>query len=206
MIEALIKTAIMAAFDAGKAIMKVYSDDFSVEYKEDQSPLTLADKQAHLIISGYLNDSGLPILSEEGAEIPYSERKDWKTFWLVDPLDGTKEFVNRNGDFTVNIALLTDNKPIAGVIYAPVPNLCYYALPGYGAFKIDGNLIPGFTDSTLADIIASSIRLPEKRNTDDYIIVASRSHQNKETADFIETYKESGKNVTFLSKGSSLKF
>jgi 3'(2'), 5'-bisphosphate nucleotidase len=206
MIEELILTAILASNEAGKAIMKIYLEDYDIEYKKDNSPLTLADKQAHSIITTYLEKSGIPILSEEGAEIPYNERKNWKSFWLVDPLDGTKEFINRNGDFTVNIALIQGGTPMAGVIYAPVPDMVYFALPGFGAFKISGNDLLNCNKLTLQDITRSAKKLPEMKDSDEYIIVASRSHQNSETIEFIEKIKTSRNNVVFLSKGSSLKF
>ena len=116
----LLKTAINASIEGGHAIMEIYTSDFSVEYKDDKSPLTLADKNCNEIIESYLVKTNIPILSEEGAEVPFSERKSWKYSWLVDPLDGTKEFVKRNGEFTVNIALIHNGNPIMGVIYAPV--------------------------------------------------------------------------------------
>lgn len=117
----LIQTAIKTAIKAGEAILEVYkSDDFEVEIKGDDSPLTQADKAAHEVIVKYLEPLGLPILSEEGKHLPFNERKDWKTFWMVDPLDGTKEFIKRNGEFTVNIALIEGNEPTGGVVYVPV--------------------------------------------------------------------------------------
>jgi 3'(2'), 5'-bisphosphate nucleotidase len=207
MIENLIHTAILAAFDAGQSIMEVYGqENFSIEYKLDHSPLTLADKHAHTVISEYLTECGIPVLSEEGSDIPFGVRKYWSSFWLVDPLDGTKEFINRNGDFTVNIALISDQIPVAGVIYAPVPDLLYYALPGYGSFRMEGNCFRRNIELSLLRIMELSSLLPERTNRDDYVIVASRSHQSKETAEFIEQVNEPGMKVKYVSKGSSLKF
>ncbi|NVO18274.1 MAG: 3'(2'),5'-bisphosphate nucleotidase CysQ [Bacteroidetes bacterium] len=206
MIDSLINIAIRAAIEAGTAIMDVYATDFAIELKSDKSPLTLADQRAHSIIAEYLEKTNLPILSEEGADIPFHERKDWISFWLVDPLDGTKEFINRNGDFTVNIALIEDSRSIAGVVYAPVPDLLYFALPLYGAFRVDGSYLKQEPFPSFSDILENSSRLPVMLNSEDYVIVASRSHQNEETSNLIQQISASRGKVTFLSKGSSLKF
>lgn len=126
--------------DAGKEILDVYAQDFfDVEFKEDDSPLTLADKRAHQAIESGLAriDSSIPVLSEEGRAISYEERKGWKQFWLVDPLDGTKEFVKKNGEFTVNIALIDDKYPVLGVIYAPALDTFYFGEQGQGAYKLE---------------------------------------------------------------------
>ena len=127
-----IQDIVKIAKDAGKAIMKIYNQEFDVEYKTDSSPLTIADKKANEIIVTALNQlsvnsflqQSIPILSEEGRSIPYDERKNWEYFWLIDPLDGTKEFVKKNGEFTINIALIYKEAPILGVVYSPVLNVC----------------------------------------------------------------------------------
>jgi len=181
------------AVKAGREIMKVYARDFSVEYKEDESPLTEADKLSNEIICNELEKFGYPILSEENKLISYDERKDWKRFWLVDPIDGTKEFVKKNGEFTVNIALIEDGKPIIGVVYAPAMGVAYYGLKGHGAYK--------FSDGV-------EKRLPEKSPVDGKLrVVASRSHLNKETEDFINALAEKypDREIEKVSKGSSLK-
>ena len=124
-----LSTALAAAIEAGHAILDVYrSPDFKVEEKADKSPLTLADKRSHEIIVNRLGKLDIPILSEEGKDIPFGERKAWETYWLIDPLDGTKEFIKKNGEFTVNIAIIRDRKPMAGVIYVPDKNILYFAL------------------------------------------------------------------------------
>ena len=130
----LLKIAINASIKGGHAIMQVYASDFAVEHKEDKSPLTLADKNCNAVIEKDLEETQIPILSEEGAKTPYQERKKWKYSWLVDPLDGTKEFVKRNGEFTVNIALIHNRKPILGVIYNPVLKDLYTAIKGTGIY------------------------------------------------------------------------
>ena len=120
--------AIQASIEGGQAILEVYHSDFSVEYKTDSSPLTLADRQSHEVIVKHLSEFDIPILSEEGKNIPYAERKSWDRLWIVDPLDGTKEFVKRNGEFTVNIALVENHKPVMGVIFVPDKNALFFAL------------------------------------------------------------------------------
>ena len=131
----LLEIAIKAAQQAGEEIMKVYKTDFNFETKEDNSPLTLADKAAHKKIMSFLSQTSIPVLSEEGKHLPFEERNKWTKFWLVDPLDGTKEFIKRNGEFTVNIALVENGKPIMGIIYVPVKDTIYYGLENK-AYKI----------------------------------------------------------------------
>src|SRR5580693_6000959 len=132
--EVLLTNIINLAIAAGEAIMQVYDSPFSVEYKEDNSPLTLADKNSHEVIeAGLKKCSGYPLLSEEMAQADYEVRKDWKTFWLVDPLDGTKEFVKRNGEFTVNIALIEDGKSVLGIVLAPATDVLWRGVAGLGA-------------------------------------------------------------------------
>lgn len=177
------------AEQAGEAIMQIYQKDFAVEFKGDQSPLTEADKGAHYIIVAGLEKLGLaiPILSEEGKHLPYDERKNWEYFWLVDPLDGTKEFVKKNDEFTVNIALIHKDTPVLGVVYAPALNQCYWAKQSDGAFK-DGQKLP----------------LNAKQEREAYKIVASRSHMSDETQAFIDEIK-TDKVKELVSIGSSLK-
>ncbi|HKL37861.1 MAG TPA: 3'(2'),5'-bisphosphate nucleotidase CysQ, partial [Bacteroidales bacterium] len=131
--------AVRAALKAGKAVNEVYENkDFEVETKKDETPLTLADRRAHEIISGYLDRTDYPVLSEEGKDIPYQERSQWEYFWLVDPLDGTKEFIKKNGEFTVNIALIHQGTPILGVVFAPYVRELYFGAHQFGAYKVAG--------------------------------------------------------------------
>ena len=131
----------MIVEDAGIEIMKVYSTDFDIQIKNDESPVTLADKKANIIIEKGLTciDSSIPILSEEGEDISYEIRKEWDYYWLVDPLDGTKDFIKKNGEFTVNIALMKSETPIFGIVYAPVSRICFWGGEGLGAWKRDSN-------------------------------------------------------------------
>ena len=184
-----IQDIVTIAKEAGNAIMQIYKQDFKVEYKQDSSPLTLADKKANDIIEDGLNrlSVSFPILSEEGKETPYEDRKHWEYFWLIDPLDGTKEFIKKNGEFTVNIALIYKDTPVLGVVYAPALDVCYWAKQGVGAFK-DGQKLP--------------IKIANQRNT--YKIVASRSHMSDETKAFIDAI-DVDKEKELISIGSSLK-
>src|ERR1041384_8255714 len=137
-IDRLIFLAIRSSIAAGKEILSVYDSDFSVEKKDDNSPLTLADKRSHETIFRILSETKIPLLSEEGREIPYAERKKWDRLWIVDPLDGTKEFVKRNDEFTVNIALVENGIPVLGVIYVPVKQDLYFASKNIGAYRLSG--------------------------------------------------------------------
>ena len=197
----ILKTIINASIAAGKEILKIYHTDFDVEYKADESPLTLADKNANMVISSFLKDTGIPVLSEEGRSIPYEERKSWNKLWIVDPLDGTKEFVKRNDEFTVNIALVENHEPVMGVVYTPVLDVLYVGDKSLGAFKIE----EASKKTNLMDELNDTNRLPVVKEKDYYGIVASRSHLNDETSRFIEDIKTSHSNVKIVSKGSSLK-
>jgi 3'(2'), 5'-bisphosphate nucleotidase len=200
----LLQTAITAAILGGVEILEVYSHDFEVEFKEDKSPLTKADRLAHEAICSALQATGLPILSEEGKNIPFKVRKNWKKFWLVDPLDGTKEFVKRNGEFTVNIALVVDGKAIMGIILVPVSGLLYFASRPAGAFKIvlDGNKD---IHPDLDKIFSNAEPLPLPVTPKTLTVVGSRSHLSPETNNFIQNLKKNDPDLDFISIGSSLK-
>lgn len=189
-LRALLEKAIQIAADASEEILAVYSTDFSVERKGDESPLTAADLAANKVITAGLErlDPPMPILSEESAQLPFSERKSWQRYWLVDPLDGTREFVKRNGEFTVNIALIDNHHPILGVVWVPVSGVCYAGAKGLGALKIepDGQRNPLRTRTFSADRIS---------------VVGSRSHSNDETRAYVEKLGE----VEMIGIGSSLK-
>lgn len=196
-------TAIRAALDAGAEILKIYATDFDVEVKGDDSPLTIADKNASAVINAYLEKLEFPIISEETRNAEYDERRHWDTCWIVDPLDGTKEFVKRNGDFTVNIALVENGNPILGVIYVPVTKTLYYTSEdGQSAFKA---VIPS-EDITVEMAVSNAKPIkPSETNNGTIKIVGSRSHLNDDTKRFIsEVEKEN--DVAIVSRGSSLKF
>jgi 3'(2'), 5'-bisphosphate nucleotidase len=191
-ITSFLPTAIHAAEEACKEILEVYhSDDFQAEVKGDNSPLTIADKRAHHKIADILASTQLPILSEEGRQIPYVERKDWEYFWMVDPLDGTKEFLKRNGEFTVNIALIHQGKPVLGVVAVPATGEVFSGVIGEGAWLKQNGKETKLDAHKATDLTATGLR-----------VVASRSHMNDETQQFIDKLKD----PSLVSSGSSLKF
>lgn len=198
--EKLLISAINAAIAGGKEILDVYNSDFAVEHKDDKSPLTEADKRAHLKIMEGLKATLLPVLSEEGKNIPFEERKNWSQFWMVDPLDGTKEFIKRNGEFTVNIALIENNEPTMGVIYVPVTGELYFA--DEVAYKVEQHELEV---RALDNLIEKADKLPMPQSRKNYVVVGSRSHMSEETEAFINEQKENHTEVDILSKGSSLK-
>jgi len=217
--------SIHAAIEAGNAILQVYhSTDFKIEEKADSSPLTLADRRAHEVIMQHLSKFNIPVLSEEGKNIPYEERKSWDTFWLVDPLDGTKEFIKKNGEFTVNIAMISKHKPVAGVVFVPDKNILYFASSEIGSYKVDigqiDDLLSGksgnndrpldLSDSATAEIVSeligNSTSLPLHQSTYHlYTIAGSRSHSTPELEAFVEEKRREYGEVEFISAGSSLK-
>ena len=199
----LLSIAIIASVEAGEAIMKVYSNKINVIYKEDESPLTLADKNANEIINKYLIKSKIPIISEENKILTYDERKNWDQCWIVDPLDGTKEFIKRNGEFTVNIALIEHSKPILGVIYVPTTKTLYFTSEDcLKSYKV---LLKTNTIS-IDDIFNNAIEIfPTQENDSILRIVGSRSHLNEATKSYILKIEKKNK-TKIVSRGSSLKF
>lgn len=201
--KSLLNIALEAAVQAGAEIMNVYSNGFDVTLKADDSPLTKADELANLAINAFLIKTNIPIISEENKLTPYNVRKQWNRCWMVDPLDGTKEFIKRNGEFTVNIALIEDGKPILGVIYIPVTKVLYYAIVSQQkAYKIQ---LKSHDFSKQLQKNRETIE-PKISNNSVVKVVGSRSHNNKETDSFIQSLKNQGKEVHIVSKGSSLKF
>ena len=189
-----VMAAIDAALKASEEILSIYEDpasDFEIERKADNSPLTIADRKAHEAIVAVLSKTPFPILSEEGRHLDYEVRRKWDTLWIVDPLDGTKEFIKRNGEFTVNIALVQDSVPVIGVIYVPVKRILYFAVE-LGAYKIKD-----ITDTkaypSLDALMEQAERLPYANRTDDtFVIVASRSHLTPETEAYIHEMQPCG--------------
>lgn len=190
-LQALLPQIVALAEDAGKAIMKTYSrEDFGTTAKEDNSPLTHADMASHDLILADLRTltPDLPVLSEESKGVSHAERRSWHTFWLIDPLDGTKEFIKRNGEFTVNIALIKGGHPVLGVVHAPVLRVAYFAAHGIGAFKRS-------SEGQEVRIAVSDYRQTPLK------LVASRSHGGEALAKFLEKLGP----VQCISMGSSLK-
>lgn len=191
-LEELLSIAREASSHASREILRIYeSEDFGVDMKADDSPLTKADKKGHEVICSYLEKTGIPILSEEGKHTAYDERKNWEQLWIVDPLDGTKEFIKRNGEFTVNIALVENQKPILGVVEAPVLNAQFYGTIEGGGFKSINWVEEKLNKIPILDKQKERLR-----------IVASRSHLNDETQAFLDDLNS----PLIVSMGSSLKF
>ena len=196
----LLRIAQIAAIEAGKEIMKIYETDFEVNFKDDDSPLTQADQRSNQVILSYLQDLGIPMISEENKLVSYEERKDWNRFWMIDPLDGTKEFIKKNGEFTVNIAFIENGIPVMGVIYVPVKLELFYGNEN-GAFKMENVENIEHLDQNVA------VRLHGKSPQSEVVVVASRSHLTPETEEFIQKIKntEGVESVDSISAGSSLK-
>ena len=204
----LLSCAVRAALLAGKDILNIYNDpaaDFAIERKADNSPLTIADKRAHARIMSELEATSIPVLSEEGKHTDYAVRKTWKTLWIVDPLDGTKELIKRNGEFTVNIALVNNGTPVMGVIYVPVSRTLYFAEDNTGAYKLT-DVDYRSAGLSIDDLTERADRLPlDQADTKGFVVVASRSHLSPETSDYIRRLEQTYGDVHIISCGSSLK-
>lgn len=199
--------AVDAALKAGEKILSIYNDpvsDFEIERKADNSPLTIADRKAHETIVAILNETPFPVLSEEGKHLDYAVREAWNELWIVDPLDGTKEFIKKNGEFTVNIALVRNCIPILGVIYLPVKQELYFADEKLGAYKLSG-ITALSDDATLEKLIHAAVPLPVENERKQFVVVASRSHLSPETQAYISEMKQQHENVDLISSGSSIK-
>ncbi|MGB0178691.1 MAG: 3'(2'),5'-bisphosphate nucleotidase CysQ [Flavobacteriales bacterium] len=196
-----INVALKASLEAGQAIMDIYeSDDVGVEYKEDASPLTRADRAAHHVILRHLEPTGIPVLSEEGKHMPFEDRSQWDELWIVDPVDGTKEFIKRNGEFTVNIALVRHGRVAGGVVLAPVLGHAYVGVVGEGAWRLDVS-----ADVDVDAAWNTRVSLPMNAGKRAFTVVASRSHMSPETEAYVEEAKSIHGEVNLISKGSSLK-
>jgi 3'(2'), 5'-bisphosphate nucleotidase len=198
-----LRPLIEAVLSAGKAILNIYrSADFGVETKKDESPLTLADKAAHNVLVSYLNQTEFPVISEEGVHLSREIRQYYKTYWLIDPLDGTKEFIKKNDEFTVNVALIHQGKPVFGLVYAPVLKELFIGLEKE-AYKLNNENIEELRTPLKNE---NQIQVKDKKEKDKtLIVVASRSHFSPETKAYIDALEEKGFNIELISKGSSLK-
>jgi 3'(2'), 5'-bisphosphate nucleotidase len=180
---------VQIARKAGERVLEIYNSSFQVEYKNDGTPVTQADLEANKIITSSLKQlyPEIPIISEESEEIPFEVRKNWEFFWLIDPIDGTKEFVKKSGEFTINIALIEKDTPVIGVIYAPVLKKMYSAKKEHGAF-LNGE------------------KLPLAKTERPFRVVSTKSHKNRETEKFLDNLKKEQPNLEIIGIGSSLKF
>lgn len=203
----LLILAIDAAFKAGEEILKIYSTDFYVETKTDNTPVTLADKASGQCITKILAASNIPVISEEEEILEYAVRKTWQRVWIVDPLDGTKEFVKRNGEFAVNIALVENNKPVIGIIYAPTLKDIYFAYRNGGSYKItQHDMIVELSKRNITEhLFEFAKKLPSQKLPKTYTVVASRSHLSREINTHIKKLRNLYGEVDMISVGSSIK-
>jgi 3'(2'), 5'-bisphosphate nucleotidase len=198
----LLKISIEAAIRAGEKTLEYFEKEMTVATKEDNSPLTMADLESNKIINELLGPTGIPILSEENKIIPYKIRKAWELFWMVDPLDGTKEFIKQRPEYTVNIGLIENSKPVLGVIYIPAQKVLYYSIYNSGAFKVNS-----VSNLSYDLIIKNSVLLPLKQpSKQNIVVIASKSHLSGETISFIDELKNNLVEYELVSIGSSLKF
>ncbi len=187
-----VKRLINILREAGDIVLDIYNGDFSVEYKEDHSPVTIADKKSNRFITDALGDlyPDIPVLAEEARALPYSIRKTWEYLWVLDPLDGTKEFIKKNGEFTINLALVYRGSPVFGIIYAPVIDTVYYGEKGSGAYKLEGDKLS---------------RLSGESTKKGFSVIISRSHYTEETREYVRKLEERYKEVEKVNIGSALK-
>ncbi len=202
----LLQLACQTALRAGKEIMEVYESDFEVELKVDRSPVTMADKRASACIEACLEESNIRVVCEEGNGHTFEMREHHNRIWLVDPVDGTKEFVKRNGEFTVNIALIEDNKPVIGVIYAPVLKLLYFAASNFGAWKMKVETKTSLPNFNTIDIRNIAQKLPFQALPKIFTLVGSRSHFSNALNEYISKIEAQSRQVNIIKTGSSLKF
>lgn len=205
-LEHLLSMAVRAAMNAGSEILDVYcQSEVEVEHKKDNSPVTKADIRAHAVIEAILRETNIPILSEEGIHLPFEERNNWQTLWIIDPLDGTNEFVAKSGDFCVNIALVDSGEPILGVIYSPTRDTVWFGAKDLNAYKIE-NVSTVIDDFSFETLQQNGIKMPFNATGNQYIVLVSRSNLNEATKTFIETLKTEYKELTLAHIGSALKF
>lgn len=206
--QQLMAKAYNAAVRAGAVILDIYKrEDYHISLKNDQSPLTIADRRAHETIKEYLGSTRIPILSEEGREMLYDERKNWELFWLVDPLDGTKEFINGNNEFTVNIALMSDNEAVAAVVYVPYISRMFMAVKGGGAYVKENVTASADSEADYASIGEGLISLPvATKDNEPMQIAISRSHNTPETFAHIDAIRSCVPDLEVVEQGSSYKF
>lgn len=206
--QQLLAKAYNAAVRAGAVILEIYKrEDYHVSLKNDSSPLTIADRRAHDTIKEYLGSTRIPILSEEGREMLYDERKNWELFWLVDPLDGTKEFINGNNEFTVNIALMSDNEAVASVVYVPYISRMFMAVKGGGAYVKENVVATATSEADFVSIGEGLVSLPvATKGNEPMRIAISRSHNTPETFAHIDAIRTCVPDVEVVEQGSSYKF
>ncbi len=207
--EYLLTNIFNASVRAGAAVMGIYlqDDKYDIALKSDYTPITEADRLAHTTIKEYLGATRIPILSEEGREMGYDERRNWELFWLVDPLDGTVEFIKHTNEFTINIALMENNSTVASVVYVPCLNRLYFAGRGFGAFVVEDVHPDAHAEYTYTQITSNLKSLPlESAKHDKPIVAISRSHNTPETFEYVEALRKIHPDLEVKEQGSSYKF
>ena len=202
------ESAFNAALRAGAGIMDIYNgeQEFLVNLKSDNTPITEADRRSHETIKDYLSRTRIPLMSEEGRDLLYEERCGWDLYWLVDPLDGTLEFIKRTGEFTINIALMVNNRPTVGVVYVPTSGRIYFAIEGRGAWKRIGMTPNPNAQMNISEIMRGAEPLPQTDGANSPKVVAlSRSHISPDTHVVVDSLKEKFGKIEILTQGSSLK-
>jgi 3'(2'), 5'-bisphosphate nucleotidase len=202
--EKFLLLATQAAVEAGKAILSVYHGDINVSLKDDQSPLTKADLDSHEVLNKLLTSSGLPVLSEEAAGVSFEQRCQWSSFWLIDPLDGTKEFIHRNGEFTVNVALIEAGVPKLGVVFAPASDELYAGIEGMGAWYLSN--ASALNQLRFEDLISlNDFTQIEQPSGHHYTVAVSRSHADEKTSRYLSSLESSKGTIRILEAGSAMK-
>lgn len=200
----LLYSSIKAVLLSGKKVSEIYNTNFELYYKNDQSPVTEADIESNKIIQDVLKIYKLPFLSEESYLTPYDIRKEWEYYWLIDPIDGTKEFINRNDEFTINIALIKKNQPIIGVVFSPMTSELYFGSQIEFSKKIHLD-ISNINNINIEQLISKGIKLPFEKKRDNYVVLTSRSHLSPTTSNYINFLKKNNPNLEVVKMGSSLK-
>ncbi len=196
----LLHVAVEAALKAGLKTLKYYKNDLDVLLKDDHSPLTLADLESNEVINKYLNQTDLPVLSEENKVMPFVTRSKWKMLWLVDPLDGTKEFINKRSDYTINIALIKNNQPVLGVVFVPAKSVLYYGIKDSGSYRVKVS-----KDAIAESLLKASKKIHAGSIHKKLVVVASKSHLSEDTRQFIRKLEKNAGQCDIRSYGSSLK-
>lgn len=204
----LLPKAYNAALRAGAVILDIYSQkgNYDIDLKSDKTPITVADREAHNLIKSYLGQTHIPVLSEEGRELLYEERRGWDLFWMVDPLDGTKEFIKGNGEFTVNIALMVDNEPVLSVIYVPYLSKIYFADKPHGSYVRESVKADFAAEFSYRQIMTGAVRLPLRAEANNPLRIAvSRSHNTPDTFAYVNEVKKRFPDAVVIEQGSSYK-
>ncbi|MDR2123250.1 MAG: 3'(2'),5'-bisphosphate nucleotidase CysQ [Flavobacteriaceae bacterium] len=205
----IMDVAVKAAIEASKEVLRLYNEGFSVSFKEDRSPVTTGDLKANEIITTYLKGTSIPVLSEESEKESEEIRSSWQKYWCIDPIDGTKEYVNKTGEYCISIGLLTPETSLLGVLAAPSLGLFYFAAEGLGSFKWEGKYEELYDlsdkENLTDELLKNSVKLPLKPESESYAFLTSRSHFNKKDEEYYQGLKKKYPEITLLQMGSAIK-